>query len=83
MNKFFKLYLLFLACSVSFSSQSFFEKVDNSSNKLSLEETYSHDIKKTLDDGEISVSINVCAKPELFPKVFQILYGSYPENSIL
>ena len=56
MNKIFKLYLLFLACSVSLFSQSFFEKVDNSSSKLSLEEIYYHDIKKSLDDGEISVS---------------------------
>ena len=48
-NKIFKLYLLFLACSVSLSSQSFFEKVGNSSNKLSLEEVYSHDIKKLLE----------------------------------
>jgi len=56
MNKIFKLYLLFLAFSVSLFSQSFFEKVDNSRNKLSLEEVYSDDIKKSLDSGEISVS---------------------------
>ena len=56
MNKIFKICLLLLISSTYLFSQSFLKKSDNSPHKLSLDEAYIDNIKKSLSNGEMFVS---------------------------
>ena len=56
MNKNFKICLLLLISSTYLFSQSFLKKSDNSPHKLSLDEAYIDNIKKSLNNGEMFVS---------------------------
>ena len=56
MNKNFKICLLLIISSTYLFSQSFLKKTDNSPHKLSLDEAYIDNIKKSLSNGEMFVS---------------------------
>ena len=56
MNKNFKICLLLLISSTYLFSQSFLKKIDNSPHKLSLDESYIDNVKKSLNNGEMFVS---------------------------